>query len=368
MAHDWHDLTRTDKLTFQMVSPTNVDQTYGTLEGVELSGSSLSAAYYSDTRTSGTLRVVGGNWRRGSLIRVVHEVPEWSYRNELGTYIVTDDPCTWQHGAWVTELELHSRMFGLSTDRHVKPWTIAKNARALAAMEQSLKAAGCPYRKIGSVKDTTYKSAKVIEAGTTRLSALFTLANAASDRLDVDGHGRVTIKPYVAPQSKAASYRIDLADERGVAMDGVRRTTDWLQLPSMSAVSYRYTETKGGKSVQREIIGVAKVSSNLHQAYTQRGYNVVDFRTLSTLSPVTQAHANEIAASDLKGNSRELIQWELDTTYLPIWIGDVVKLVVNSGSYTGARNCLVKSLDLNLEHMTMHLTLKETGAGAKGDT
>lgn len=368
MAIDWSDLTRRDKLTFQMVSPTNLNQSYGNLECVDLSGSTLSAAYYSDTRTSGTLRIVGGNWRRGSMVRVVHEVPKWGYKRELGTYIVTDDPSTYENGVWVTELELHSKLYGLSLDKHVRPWTIAKNARALKAMEDSLKSAKCPYRKIGSVKDSTYKSAKVIESGTTRLSALFTLANAAKDRLDVDGHGYVTIEPYVTPASKTASYRIDLASPRGVALDGVRRSTDWLQLPAVSAVSFKHTTTKNGKSTQTEITGTARVSSNSHQAHTQRGYTVVNFRSISNLSPATAARANEVAASDLKSESRELVEWELETTYLPIWAGDVVTLAVHDGEYRGNRKCLVKSLDLELEHMTMRLTLKETSAGTKGDT
>ena len=121
--------------------------------------------------------------------------------------------------------------------------------------------------------------------------------------------------------------------------------------------------------MQKEIIGVARVSSSTHQSYSNRGYNVVDFRTLNGLKPATVAKANEVAASDLKANSRELIEWELSTTCLPIWIGDVVTLVVHSGekAYQGSRKCLVKSLDLNLEHMTMRLTLKETSSGDKGD-
>ena len=85
MAIDWRDQTRKDVITFQMVTPTNVDKVYGELEGVDLSGSSLTASYYTDTRTSGKVRVVGGNWVRGSMIRVIHSIPEWNYKKELGT-------------------------------------------------------------------------------------------------------------------------------------------------------------------------------------------------------------------------------------------------------------------------------------------
>lgn len=364
MAIDWRDQTRVDRLTFQMVSPTNVDQTYGELEGVDLSGSSLTAAYYTDTRTSGKLRVVGGGWVRGSMIRVIHEVPDWGWRRELGTYIVTNDGASRANGAWVTELTLNSRLFGLSTDKHERTWTIAKGARAVKAMEQSLKAAKCPY-VMQSPKDLAFKDPKVIEAGTARLAALFDIGSSAEDRLDVDGHGRVVIAPYVEPSSKTAVWRIDLEDERGVALDGLSRETDWLQMADVVVIHHKYTK---GKS-EKEVVGVAKVSDSLHQSHAKRGYTVTNFQSVSDLKDHSSSVAQQKAKEQLAKDQRELIEWKLSTTYLPIWEGDVVELWVHDGepAYQGVRKCLVKNLDLNLENMTMSLTLKETGSGDKGD-
>ena len=368
MAIDWKDQTREDVLTFQMVSPTNVDKVYGELENVDLSASTLTAAYYTDTRTSGKIRVVGDSWIRGSMIRVIHSVPEWGYKKELGTYIVTADDATYEHGEWVYDLTLNSRLYGLSTDKHPRPWTIAKNARALTAMQDSLKAAGCPYTML-SPKDKTYKSAKVVESGTTRLSALFDLANAAGDRLDVNGHGRVTIAPYVNPSSVAASFTIDLADERGIAVDGISRSTDWLEMADVAVISHKFTQKQGGKSVEREVTGIAYVSSSMHQAHAKRGYTVTNFQSLSEMSPETTARAQALANAALKKEQRELVEWTMNMMYLPIWEGDTVTLKVHDGlsAYQGARKCLVKSLDLDLAHMTMKVTLKETASGDKGD-
>lgn len=364
MAIDWRDQARTDRLTFEMVSPTDVDQTYGELEGVDLSGSSLTAAYYTDTRTSGTLRVVGGGWVRGSMLRVVHEVPAWGWRRELGTYIVTNDNAERADGAWVTDLTLNSRLFGLSTDRHPRTWTIARGARAVRAMEQSLRAAACPYLLL-SPRDTAFGSAKVVDAGTTRLAALFDLCNAAGDRLDVDGHGRVTVAPYVSPASKPPLWRIDLADPRGVALDGLSRSTDWLQMADVVVVNHKYGS---GKS-QREVVGVARVSGSTHQAHARRGYTVTNFQSVSDLRDHSAQAAQAKASSILAKEQRELVEWELATTYLPVWEGDVVELWVHDGeqAYRGVRKCLVKSLDLALDAMTMRLTLKETASGDKGD-
>ena len=364
MSIDWRDQTRVDRLSFEMVNPTAIDQSYGFLEGVDLTASSLTAGYYTDTRTSGSLRVVDSNWVRGSMIRVIHEVEEWGYRRELGTYIVTDDHNERENGAWVTELTLNSRLFGLSTDQHVRTWTIAKNARVLKAMEQSLTSATCPYQTL-SANDKAFKEAKVVEPGTTRLAALYDLCSTANDRLDVDGHGRVTISPYFNPSAKSPLFRIDLADTRGIALDGLSRDTDWLQMASVAAVNYRYTEGKN----QKEIVGVARVDGNAHQSQANRGYAVSSFQSLSEMSPKTSARAQALAQEALKKEKRELIEWSLSTTYIPVWEGDVVELWVHDGDpdYQGVRKCLVKSLDLELEHMTMKLTLKETSSGDKGD-
>lgn len=375
MALDWKDQTREDRLTFLMVSPTNLNEVYGELDGVDLSGSSLEAAYYTDTRTSGTLSVVGDGWIRGSsLIRVVHEIPSWGWKRTLGTYIVSADSDSRSNGMWSSELTLQSMLYGLSTDKLVRPWTIAKNAMALKAMRDCMNAAHYNYSIVSGAADYRIKTPQVMESGTSRLACLYSLCTMAGDRLDVDGNGRVLVSKYVEPASKVPSFRIDLSDPRGIAFDDLGRSTDWLSQPTTVAVSFKYSDTvnKGGKSntVQREINAYAQVSTSWHQAHGYRGYTVTDFRSLSELEPKTAAHAQQIAKTYLAQTAPELVTWELTTTYLPVWEGDVVELVVHDGRkrYQGIRKCLVRNLELDLSNMTMHLTLKETASGDKGDT
>ena len=373
MALDWKDLTREDKLTFLMVSPTNLNEIYGELDGVDLSSSSLDAEYYTDTRTSGSLTVVGDGWIRGSLIRVVHSVPAWGWTRTLGTYIVTNDEAKRENGVWKYELTLQSMLFGLSTDLLVRPWTVAKNAMAIKAMRDCLNAAAFKHTIVSGANDYKLKTPQVMESGTSRLTCLYSLCTMANDRLDVNPNGYVTVSKYVKPASLAPSARIDLSDPRGIALDDLSRSTDWLQMVDIAAVSFKYSDSvkKGGKTetVQREINAYAKVSSSMHQAHAQRGYTVTDFRSVSELTPQTAAQAQKLANQYLKENAPELVEWELTTTYLPVWEGDVVELVVHDGmeQYKGIRKCLVKGVSLDLGSMTMALTLKETASGDKGD-
>jgi len=361
---DWHDLTRTGEVVVEQVSPTNLDATMGRLEGVDLGGSSLSWGYYADTRTTGKLRVVGDGWQRGSMLRVTYRIPEWGWQRELGTYIVTNDSASREHGAWTYDLDLQSVLYGLSTDLLVRPWAIARNAMALTAARQLVEAAGRELLSDGA-HDMRLKSPKVIETGTSRLSALFALADMCGDRLDVDGHGRVLLEPYVSPASKVPTLTIDLADQRGVALDGIQRSTDWLKMPNVAAVQFTYNA--GGK--QREINASAMVSASAHQSQSARGYTVTDLHQLSEMSPQTAARAQQLAAQYLANDATEHVEWELSTTYLPIKAGDVVELVIHDGlaDYRGRRKCLVKSCELDLGDMTMALTLKETASGDSGE-
>ena len=361
---DWHDLTRTGEVVVEQVSPTNLDATMGRLEGVDLGGSSLSWGYYADTRTTGKLRVVGDGWQRGSMLRVTYRIPEWGWQRELGTYIVTNDSASREHGAWTYDLDLQSILYGLSTDLLVRPWAIATNAMALTAARQLVEAAGRELLSDGA-HDMRLKSPKVIETGTSRLSALFALADMCGDRLDVDGHGRVLLEPYVSPASKVPTLTIDLADQRGVALDGLTRSTDWLKMPNVAAVQFTYNA--GGK--QREINASAMVSASAHQSQSARGYTVTDLHQLSEMSPQTAARAQQLAAQYLANDATEHVEWSLTTTYLPIKAGDVVELVIHDGlaDYRGRRKCLVKSCELDLGDMTMALTLKETASGDSGE-
>ena len=362
---DWHDLTRRGIVTVTMVNPTDLDATMGELGGVDLPGSSLSYGYYADTRVTGKLRVVGDGWQRGSWLRIGYRIPEWDWSTELGTFIVTNDSAERQNGTWAYDLELQSALYGLSTDRLVRPWAIAQGAMALTAMRQCVEAAGMRLQSLGAL-DCRLGSPKVVETGTSRLSALYALADIANDRLDVDGHGRPTVAPYQTPASRAPSLAIDLADRRGVAQDGVTRTTDWLKMPTVAAVRYTYNNDDGE---QLEINASATVAATAHQSRANRGYTVTDMHQLNELVPATARRAQEMAAEFLANDSVEHVEWGVTTTYLPIKAGDVVELVVHDGlaDYRGSRKCLVKTCELELGTMTMTLTLKETASGDEED-
>jgi len=358
MTIDWLDLKRTGELRAYMIPPTNLDDSFGELTSIDWSASSITAGYYTDTRTSGQLVVVGDGYKRDSFIRIVYTIPEWNYRTEVGTYAVIKDDATRQNGQWRTTLQLHSMLYTLSTDKANRSLVLSRGATALTAIKKQLEDAGRKYT-INDANNYRFSQATVMELGKSRLSRIYELCGLSGNRLDVDGHGNVIVSPYVAPASRASQYEINLASENGIIRPGISRSSNHMETPSSVVVAYKLNES--GKNT-KTIIATAKVAAGDHADAGVRGYNVVEFYELSDMSPKTGTRALQIAKDKLKAKSIERISWSMECKYLPLWEGDIVDLIVPDGVYSGRRKCVVKSVDFKLPYMDMSLVLKETAS------
>lgn len=352
---DWHDLTIPHETHAYMVSQNNPDLTLGELQGIDWGSSSVSADFENDNRTSGKLSVVDTNWIRGSFIRIYAEYPD--VQIPLGTYVVADDPAERKDGAWSGDLELQSMIWTLEQNKDVQQWTVAQGAMALDAVKQMLDFCKRQYRVDGP--DAAVGSHVLYESGTTFRERLYDLCSISGNRLDVDGMGVITIKRDVPAAQITPSFEFDLESPDGIAADGIQRSTDFLSSPGRVAVAYRWSDSNEGESVQHEVVGW--VDADGYASEAQRGYMVTDFRVVSELDPPTQQAAQEEARKAMDELGGEHVEWKLTTMFVPIWEGDAVTLVVPDGEerYRGRRHCLVKSVDIELRHLTMQLTLVE---------
>lgn len=363
MIMDWKDLSRTDMIDFVMVSPQSLEQTYGTLQNAVLSECSVSSLYYSDTRTSASISVLGvDQYVPNSLIRIIHRIPEWGYSNELGTYLVRKSPFTRKNSAWKTKLTLESRLEGLALNLAKSAWTVAKGANALDAIRQMLSEANVPF-DAGSARGLVVSEPYVYETGGSVLSRLYDLCNLSKNRLDVNARGEIIVAPYTEPMYKPPKFRLDLADLHGLVSDDISLTSNYMETPNRAIVTYRYTEDKNGESVDQEI--TAFTDSTGSNSIGARGYVVSDYYEVSKLEPPTYATALELSKQRLLNQQKDKVEWEIKCPYFPVWEGDVIELVVHDGpkSYQGNRHCLVKSQKISLDTMSMELVLKETASG-----
>jgi hypothetical protein len=351
-----------------MVPPHNLSDYLDELHGVVWAETSITANWYTDTRVQGKLVFVddGSGYIRNSWIRIVYEIPEWEFEWTLGTFVVTNDNSVRQNNRWKTTLTLNSALYAMNLHKPGEPLVLAASSSALTAMEYIFEDDERQYEFIDP-NDEMIAHTQVLEAGQSELARLYAVANLSDNRVDVNGNGYVVVGAYVPPADRSAVYEIDLLDPRGVAYDGLTRSTDWLQMPSEAVVVYKARNVVSGGGIENyEITATATVSDSSHASTASRGYTLTDYHNVTDLNPGTLAAAQRRADEYLTKASVELCEWKLKTKYLPrLWAGDVVNLVVPDGvsAYTGTRKCLVKSIDITGPYLDMTLTLKEVSSG-----
>lgn len=359
MGYNWKNLAHTNDVEIQMISQNDGHTILKNLTGVELAGSYISMGYYTDSRQQAVINTVNSNYIRNSFIKIIHKVPEWNYAKSLGVFAVTNDNGSLKPNKYVAPLRCSSMLYLESLDFAATPKVINKNATILDVFKSISSQSRRRYSIDSNINNYKFSSTYILEAGKSTLDRLFTLSNASKNRIDVDGDGLIHVSPYILPNNKTPVFRFDLADENGMIIDELSRSSNYLELPTRVVVYHSYSDSAGN---EKYIYGYADSTGQLSEGY--KGYRIVDFIEEPELTPRTKARADALAKSYLAVNTKELIEWEFSCPYIPLWEGDVVTLNINDGptQYRGLRKCLVKSIKINLDTFIMDLTLKETSS------
>lgn len=358
---DWKDLTAPGRMRAWMVEPNRLNHVLGELKGVKWDACSIEANYYTDTRTTAKLIVHDGNWDGRAWIRLTWETTDMYI--PVGTYIVTNDPADYQYGRWSYELTLNSILWGLAQEKSSAPWTIAKGAYTSTCLKKLFNYIGHAYTDNG-LKEYRAERSFTLERGKSVLDWLFAIANYTGNRVDVTGNGVVVFTKRVLPENISQGWILDLQDQRGLVKDGVHRETDRLTTPGRVVIHHQV----GSGDDAQDIVAYADAKGSA--SYANRGYLMVDYQSVSDMSPETYAQALKLAQESIKAQSKTQIEWTLSIASLPIWEGSGVTLMPHDAWYAGSRRCFVKSLemtDLHLNRPTMKLALKECASGDKGD-
>lgn len=363
---DYKDTTVIRTLRAYLVPPTDLDDVYEEMTGVDWSSLAITAGYYTDTRVTASLRVVDSNYIKGSYIRITEQA-EGDDEREIGTFAVHSDTAKDVNGAHEQTLTLISQLHALSLDACPDLLTVGKGARIKTVVETTLKDGGKNEKDYitTDANDYIFGNTQMLEAGATRLSRLYELAGLSNNRLDVDAHGRITLTKYQTPDSRTPSLRLSQMDERGVILDGMTRESNWAEVPTRVIVAHDYTEGTGDNAKQHHMFAIAN-----NGKAPARGYVVSEYETLTELSPRTQNNLQAIARQRLAEKANDKNEWSFACKYIPgLWEGDVVELETKDsfGEFSGVRKCLVKNIDINGQYLDMDITLKETSGGDDGE-
>ena len=338
---DWKDPKRTDVIRFQMVDPNNLDEVYGDIEDVQLGSSDVTFGYYTDTRYSSKFTFLhGNNYVKNMWVRIVHEVPSEGYVNELGTFVPVS-PIVNYGGAVTDSYDLQSPLWTLKNNLCTAPFSISKGGNFLTAFRIACERCNRPYIMQNPNNWTSEKSV-VYEAGTSYLEILNGIADSTSNRVDLDGHGRILLSPLPDMRYVSPLWELDTEDPRSMIIEGsIRMEPESTEIPNRTIV------------VNGAYVGVADLPDGAESSAAQRGY--VKAQKYSGQGIKSNSAAKALAESYLNGFSK-ITQWTMQTLYFPAKCGDNLYFTIDGVKHL----CMIQSIDpVELDTMTMKITLRE---------
>jgi len=344
---DWKDPRNDIELRAWEIDPWNLNVVRSEITGLIPASCSIDTGYYSDTRASAKICALDFEIEDGSWIRLALEVPNTGYTEELFTGPVASIQTTEVADSQKTVWEAQSAVWAISEDMQASHWTVGKGSSASSVINKVCSAVGKSYLFSG-FHEYTFGQTVTYEVDDSFANILFDVCDRSSNRMDVDGHGRLVFSRYYAPSARSADWTLDERDARSLIVD----VGDEEDSPG-DAYGRAIVICKNG---DKEVLGQANVSATHRASSQKRGYLRSKVYTESDLSPATAARASSKAReylADICTTKRELT---ITCMWFPVCAGDMLRLVRLDGS---KRDWLVQSVSCDLSAWTKKLTLKE---------
>lgn len=345
----WRDGSREDRIFVQRVDPHDLGRVLGVVDGLAPDGCSITEGYYTDARATASIRHEGAWGDDLSWLRVVHECPAYGYRAELGTFLVDKVEETQQDGMLVTDLSCESVLWGLAYDMVDYPITFGAGSTAHQAFRAILRITDKSGRVLAGAPDERYGQTVVHDVGDSFLKDLFGVAESCGGRIDVDGHGAITLGPYAPPSRRAPDWEIDARDARTLVLsDDDRLTTSVGDAASRSIAKHSVGQDS-------TVAGAADVGQASMASPSRRGWCKAVVHDVQDMQPEEAWRARQLARQYLAEDSDVARERSISCMYFPVHEGHIVR-------YTDARGAsgkyLVKEVKVDLGKMTVDLTLK----------
>lgn len=348
MSVDWMDRDRDDRFTFEMIDPFDLSETRGNLENVL--SCSITMGYYTDTRVSAQLVAVNHNYVDYSLIRIHHYVDAEGYHKELGTFFVSGRSKSKENATEET-FNLTSMLDRVSEDLFTANYVISKGKTSRDILADIFKKYSVSYSIGSGVGSKIYQKATVYEIGSNVLETLHEIADSSTARIDVNGHGTVTVTSYIAPSKKTPIFSFN--DHNGTVYGSISKTNTPFEAVNRLIVASdkevrTTTKDSKGKTVTktdvRHASGFADVASSSAVSYNKLGRRRTEFETVDELNPFTNAQAQNLAKSKLGNFEQDPAEYMFSGIYYPFNLGDVVTVGIDN-KY---QNVFVKNMEIDL--------------------
>ena len=357
----WEEVDHEWELDVTVVSQHNLDVTLSVLDGIVPSDCSIDEGYRTDTRASARVTTVmpegeSDGYVEDARLRITLSVPSVGWSRELFTGYVTNVQEDEDNGSVTRTYELDSTLFGINRD--LIPWQVvcAAGASMLEAVRSLLDLARMPHSMDGAV-DRRFGSAVYYERGDSMLHMCFDMTG-STDRIDVDGHGRITVRPYTAPRWRGATHDIIDDDPTTLSVGTARRTSNAHERPGRAIVTATKSE-KGsdGKSKSVTIAGWYDSPPESETSSARRGYTIAVKRSYEgTSEEPSQGELNSEAERFWRDSQNIGAEWRRDVIYMDLHEGDIVNFTPHGREPV---KCIVATCKTDFGDMTQSLTLEE---------
>ena len=325
----------------EMVKPAD----YTHLGWLPISEGSITEKYYSEDRVQGSIRTDEfDSYIDLAMIRLIHAVINGTdiYRETLGTFFVEVSSDTYHFNMHSARLNLHSVLWGMSDDPVPNETVLAEGGYSSDAIQQLCNACKRPLKIADTANNTRFGSNYVLEAFDSYQSHLFQVCDISDNHLDCDPEGYVTIDKYIYPSDRTPIMSLYYGDSL-IMNEPISYENGDADTYSRAIVTWQHSEDNNSSDF-KVITGYADVESDSRLSIDNRGYrraSVYREDDLGNSLVLAQNKAKEYLETDSMG----VITWELQTRYLPLKTGDVIRWYPRDGI---ERICMITCIEREL--------------------
>ena len=339
---DWRNKEIRHILLAEMLNPAD----YTHLGWLPINGGSITEKYYSDTRIQGSIDTDEfDSYIDLAMIRLIHgaSVGTDIFRETLGTFFVEVSSDTYVYGLHKAKLNLNSVLWAMQDDAVPNETSLAEGGYTLDAIQQLCAACRRPYIFNDTANNARFGSNYILEAFDSYLSHLYQVADVSGNYINCDANGYVTIERYISPSERTPLLDLYYGDSL-IRTEPISYENGDADTYSRAIVTWQHQEEGASHEDFQVITGYADVPDGDRLSIGRRGYRrstVYREDDLGNSLYLAQEKAREYLATDSMG----VVTWEIQTKYLPLKAGDVIRWFPKDGI---ERICMITSLEKSL--------------------
>lgn len=336
---------RVDRFSFEMLSPNNLEDSYGELHGVVLDGTKITMSLDSDVRMACELSLADTNYIDNAAVRIHHYVDTWGYHAELGTFIPVGRKRESEHNKITGSLTMQSPLCSLIDDKWAFHYACGKGRSAIDVIEDVLSRANLKFTAKPNVGMYEYPETNVYVMGDTLFETASEAAANIGCELSVDGKGTVIV------QRKRSGYQQTPYATVGAELVIGAISSEDITYTTPNRFALLYKDANGD-----EFAAFADATSRYKNSQMRRGHRLTEVEEISDLAYPSVEGVRKEAEKRLSEALSETGEATFQCAYMPLREGDAITFTADGNT----RKCQISVLDVSLAPgMPMNVTMRE---------